>query len=396
MMKILMVLESDFPPDERVENEIKVLLSLGYEVGIVCYNRKDAPARDRYLSALIFRIKISKPLIKLSALALTIPLYFSFWKKHLIILRDEYKYDLLHVHDLPLISVGYKIARLFGIPIISDLHENRPEIMKMYKHVTSFPGKYLISIKRWQRFQQKYTKLVDKVILVTEDAKRYYVSNYRLQQEKIAVFPNYVNLETMKKIKTDQELSKKYRGKVMIVYIGETGFRRGTFTIIEAAKLLFEQEEIHFVIVGKSKDQHQLRKMIRDIGLENVELTGWLPFEKTMSYVKAAKMGLSPLLRNIHHDTTYANKLFQYMAFSKPVIVSDCPAQAKIVKREKCGLVFKAGDASDLANKVLKLLDQKKRGRLAVNARKAVRQRYNFEEAAVGLEELYREFDLSV
>jgi len=40
-MKILMILESEFPPDVRVENEIVALTEAGHEVHLACSTRKN-------------------------------------------------------------------------------------------------------------------------------------------------------------------------------------------------------------------------------------------------------------------------------------------------------------------------------------------------------------------
>ena len=66
-------------------------------------------------------------------------------------------------------------------------------------------------------------------------------------------------------------------------------------------------------------------------------------------------MPISPLHRNLHHDTTYANKLFQYMSFEKPLLVSDATAQENIVKKAKAGLIHEAENSIDFTNKVLEL-----------------------------------------
>ena len=44
--------------------------------------------------------------------------------------------------------------------------------MKFYKHVNSFLGKLLISIKRWKKAEEKYVSKAEKVIVVTNQAKK--------------------------------------------------------------------------------------------------------------------------------------------------------------------------------------------------------------------------------
>ena len=46
-MKILMVLDHEFPPDIRVENEIASLHNAGHEIHVACYTMKGQGAFGR-------------------------------------------------------------------------------------------------------------------------------------------------------------------------------------------------------------------------------------------------------------------------------------------------------------------------------------------------------------
>ena len=386
-----MVLESEFPPDIRVENEIESLVKAGYEVSLICYTMQNKPLEEEFLNSKIYRIPISRMKYKFSALALKLSLYFKFWENHIYKLMKKNNFDALHIHDLSLVSVGYKLAKQFNISITLDLHENRPEIMKMYKHVTSFPGNFLISVDKWQDYQRKYSTLVDKLILVTQEAKKYYIETYNINSEKIHVVPNYINLNKVINIDNNKNISKRYENKFLVLYLGDRGIRRGTLTIIEAANKLKNLKGFHFLIIGKSIEQKILRNKIFKYNLSNVELSGWMEYSKAISFIKSAKVGLCPFLRNIHHDTTYSNKMFQYMAFGKPIIVSDCTAQANLVRKENCGLVFKAGDFKELSEKIVELSDNKYKEQLCVNAKKAVLDKFNWKNSEKNLLALYSE-----
>ena len=73
-----------------------------------------------------------------------------------------------------------------------------------------------------------------------------------------------------------------------------------------------------------------------------------------------AHLGISPLHRNIHHDTTYANKLFQYISFGVPVICSNSTAQSELISNYKCGKVFEERNPKDFKNTVLSVFNDKK------------------------------------
>jgi glycosyltransferase involved in cell wall biosynthesis len=389
---ILMVLETPFPPDERVENEILVLTKEGFHVTLVCAakERNGNITVEQIENLIIYRIPVSKFIYKSGAIALIVPFYFSFWSKRLNRIINEIKPDAIHIHDLPLVKVGIRLSRKHKIPVVADYHENRPEIMKMYHHVQSFPGKYLISIKGWYKYQIRQTPKVDRLILVTDEAKEYYAEYYGIDIKKITVLPNYISTERFRAFGFSAEAASENARPFTAVYFGETGLRRGTMTILESAKILHEKN-IKFIIIGNSREQEILEKTVRDQGLDNVTLTGRLPVPQAMKIISSSDIGLCPFLRNIHHDTTYANKMFQYMALGKPVVVSNCTAQVNVVKLENCGVIFTSGNASDLSEKILSLTEKSGYELLSRNARSCVYSKYNWETSGVRLTNLYNE-----
>jgi len=394
-MNVLMVLDEEFPPDVRVENEIKSLTAEGHDITLLCYTRENKPAEDHYGKARIIRVPICRMMYKFKALAISLPFYFNFWKKHINHILSKESYDIIHLHDLPLLKPCLSIARKHNIKLVADFHENRPEIMKMYHHVNSFPGSILISVEKWLKYQANLSHQADHLILVTPEAKEYYHTEYKVPLEQMYVVPNYTDPEKLAIIEPEQEIINKYKDKLMLSYLGNTGIRRGTMTIIEAARILQDKKDIHFVIIGESSEQDQLKALISEYGLQNVEMTGYIPFQRAASYLMASSAGLCPFLRNIHHDTTYANKMFQYMAYGKAIIASDCPSQVNVVEKEHCGLIFKADDPADLAEKVMMLRDNKLLERFGNNGREAVNTRYNTRMGNQALTDLYKNIQQS-
>lgn len=384
-----MILDEEYPPDVRVEKEAASLIKAGHKLSILCYDRDNKPEFEVVDKVNVHRIAISKWMYKFKALALNFPFYFNFWRKAIADQIKKENYDLIHFHDLTLAKVCINTAKKFNLPVIGDYHENRPEIMKLYHHVNTFPGNILISPRKWENYQQKYSKYLDHLILITDEAKTYYQDEYGIDAERITVVPNFPDLETLHSYNIDEAVLEKYKDKFMIIYFGDTGSRRGTFTLLEAAEALDGKSDVCFVIIGDSREQAVLQRKLEEMKLNNVELTGFMPVGKAISYFKASKAGICPFLRNVHHDTTFANKLFQYMAFGKPVIVSDCTSQENVVGNSDCGVVFKAGDAHDLVRQINRIMDPGIYKKFAQNAIKAVENNYNYTFAENRLLNLY-------
>ena len=79
-MKVLMLLDEEFPPDSRVEKEAISLIEEGFDVSIACYTRKGLPAYQQYKGIHVWRMPISKFMYKMSAACLILPFYFMKWR----------------------------------------------------------------------------------------------------------------------------------------------------------------------------------------------------------------------------------------------------------------------------------------------------------------------------
>jgi len=396
-MKIGMILDTTFPPDPRVENEALKLIESGHEVHLFCFSfTKDFKLKENINGIHVYRFFCNNFTYKLSALAYTFPFYHNRMKIPLKKFIFESAVDIIHVHDLQIARAVFKIK--CNKRIVLDLHENRPEIMKFYAHVNSLFGKFLIRPSRWKKFEFKYIKEADKVIVVTEAAKNYYCDQLEVEKNKFIVLPNTVRREFFTNYSVSQTIQNKYIGTFNILYVGDTGLRRGTMDLIKAIEIISHKiSNVRLIIVGKSKEDHYLAQAVNDLSLKNnVELVGWQDFELFPSYFKSAHIGVSPLHKNIHHDTTYANKLFQYMAFALPVVVSDSTAQRNLVESTHSGLVHREKNISDLANQIMKLYNDKELYKsCSRNAKIAIEEKYNWDITSKELTSFYNDVSLS-
>jgi glycosyltransferase involved in cell wall biosynthesis len=299
----------------------------------------------------------------------------------------------LHIHDMVIAESAFYANRNFKLPVILDLHENRPEIMRDYKHVKSLSGRLLINIERWKKKYYDLGRQADRVIVVTEASKTDIIERTGKAPDRIVVVPNTVHLNEFLSHPVQSEITARMHGSYNLLYIGDTSIRRGTDTAIVAVSLLKNKiPNIKLWLIGKSSADKVLHKIVLETDVcKNVMFEGWRDPSTFLSYLQNIDVSLSPIKRNLHHDTTYANKLFQYMVSGRPLIVSDCTAQADLVLAEDCGLVHRAGDPEDLAEKILFLHNNIGRAKeLGANGKKAVEERWNWKLTVQPLMEMYR------
>lgn len=387
-----MVLDDEFPPDPRVENESLCLLNAGYEVCLIVLSARRKNTNHQInpeLKVVYAGLPgwISK---KLSALAYTVPIYHFLLGRKIKRFIEEFHVDFIHVHDLRIARAAFQANKTFRLPIILDLHENRPEIMKHYAHVNTFLGRLFINTKTWAHFEGNYIREADRSVVVTNEAKDHYVSQLRIEATKIHVVPNTIDDSFMQ---AGFQVSPP-QSKTTFIYIGDTSERRGLMDVVNAFQFIpcGMWPQIEVKVLGTSSFQERLAKAVITRELDNtVKLLGWKDYNGIHEELGNSHVGICPLHRNIHHDTTYANKLFQYMAYGLPLLVSNCASQASLATQNKCGKVHAAKDPMEIANAMIWFVQNPnelhKMGRNGFNA---VREKYAIDGAESALVNLYQ------
>ena len=391
-MRIGMILDASFPPDPRVENEAVSLVKNGHEVFLFClkYNKKQ---EDEIINGiLIKRYPSNKLEYKLSALAYTIPIYSFLMKKKIKNFIKNHDIEALHIHDIKVAEAVFKANKNYNLPVVLDLHDNMPEVMKLYPHLQKFPGKYIISPKKWKIKEEEFIRKADKVISVSPEFLETLAIRLPKEKEKLILVPNTIRTSFFKDYIVEQSILEKYKNNFVLLYLGDTHLRRGLQTAIAAvATLKISIPNIKLVIVGKNTTDTILKKQVRDLDIADyVDFEGWQNVSLFQSYILASSICISPLHRNLQHDVAYANKIFQYMSFAKPLLVSNATAQQKLIEKVNAGLVHVDRDITDFTNKVLELYkNEDLRTVLGKNGKEFVQNEFCWEETSKKLLHLY-------
>jgi glycosyltransferase involved in cell wall biosynthesis len=402
-MRIGMILDKTFPPDPRVENEADALIKSSHQVFLFCLKYKDELDSEIINGIQVKRYLSNKIEYKLSALAYTLPFYTYLMTKKIRHFIADNKIEALHIHDIRVAEAVFNANIKLKLPVVLDLHDNMPEVMKLYPHLQKFPGKQIISPQKWKKKEEEFITKADKVISVSKEFIEEVVQRTKIAKNKIILVPNTVRKAFYQDIEINNQIIKKYKDSFVILYLGDTGLRRGLQTAIESVKKLKDEIKnlpigkvsLKLVIVGKNTTDNILKAQVKELNLEKfVDFEGWQDVSLFPSYILASDICISPLYRNMQHDVAYANKLFQYMSFAKPILVSDATAQKNLVLRTNSGLVHKEKDPTDFAEKVLKLYnDTDLQKELGENGKKFVENEFCWEKVSDNLVEIYNEFE---
>jgi glycosyltransferase involved in cell wall biosynthesis len=396
-MKIGMFHSGTYPTHPRIYNEARTLIEQKHEVYLFCHSADKSEKKYELIAGIhVVRLNFSKLLHKLTALAYTVPFYHLLLKKRIEQFLEIHHIEAIHIHNIQ-IARSVFWANHKKIPVILDLHENLPEIMKEYPHLKSFLGRLFINPKTWKKHEFSYIKKANKVLTVTELANDYYLKNTQEKKEKFIALPNTVRKDFAKNYSVEKKILDRYQNHFTLLYLGDLGERRGLLTVLKSLKKIIPViPSIKLVLVGNSSEEYLLKEYSLSNKLDQyVDFEGWKDFSLFQSYIKASSIGLCPIHKNIHHNTTYANKLFQYMAFGKPIIASNCDAQEHLINTHRCGLIFEDKNSDDFAKKVIRIYkDSEFYNELSKNALQSIQNELSWELLSKKMVDYYQELSM--
>jgi glycosyltransferase involved in cell wall biosynthesis len=399
MMNVCMVLAGlDFPPDIRVEKEARALAASGHRVTVICNLLiEDRPLMGEWNGCLIRRLAEQRFWLqkKVKSLKRRVSFYDGFWDRQLTKILREESFDVLHVHDLPMLGTALLVGKRYKIPVVADLHENYPAGLGGYKLHNPRIHQRILSWfdkpSRWKAYELRCAAEADYLLVVVEEAKLRFIEA-GIPEDKIAVIENTPDADYFLGLPLDEKLVAQYENEFVISYIGKFGGRhRGLDTAIQAMPaILKEISNARLVLVGKGGIKPVLEQMVAELSLNGkVMFVDWQPFEKIPSFVASSDVCLVPHHSNPNTEASSPHKLFQYMLMGKPVVVSSCKSLQRVVEETGSGLSFKAGDRQALASAVVKLKDEGVRRRLGEAGRRAVLKKYNWGRTSSKLVRIY-------
>jgi glycosyltransferase involved in cell wall biosynthesis len=172
----------------------------------------------------------------------------------------------------------------------------------------------------------------------------------------------------------------------VVLYAGAHGLSNDLGIVLEAAGLLAGEPGIRLVLLGDGKEKPNLLKQAGAAGLKNVTFLPSVP-KKEMSEALAAADACLAILKPIPaYKTTYPNKVFDYMAAGRPIVLAIDGVIRQVVEAAGCGLFAQPGDPLALAEAILSLArDRELARRMGLAGRKYLEKNFNREQVAAGL-----------
>lgn len=352
--KVLMIVENlPVPRDRRVWQEAVALRDSGWEVSVICPVSAAIPARYEVIDGIhIWRHPLPPEGQGLWGYAreYSAALFWEFvlaWK----VLRAR-GFDVIHACNPPetmfLIGAFFKLT--LGKRFVFDHHDLSPEL-----YVAKF-GKRGLAHRLLLWLERMTYRTADVAIATNESFRQVAITRGDMAPDRVFVVRSGPDTRRLHLTPPDPAL----RGGAdhLIAYVGVMNSQDGVEYVLDALKVLVVDQgrNVRAVLMGDGPMLPALKRRAAELGIADHALfTGWADDDVLIPMLNAADVCVSPDPANEFNHSCTMNKILEYMALGKPVVLFDL-----VEGRRSAGdaaLYARDDDAADMAAKIAQLLD---------------------------------------
>ncbi|MEM4217462.1 MAG: glycosyltransferase family 4 protein [Candidatus Methanomethylicaceae archaeon] len=260
-------------------------------------------------------------------------------------------------------------AYIIGLPVVQEVNGPYEDLFIAWPWTRKAARLFILLIRSQLRWASA-------IIAVTPQLAEW--ARKEAGHSKVFVVPNGANTNLFHpEARTSIELPHPY-----VVFFGALARWQGIKTLLEAVKTKEWPSEVRLVVAGDGTERPHIEKAA---GYGQVVYLGLVPYQEMPGIVAGSLAGLSPQIDVSGRAITglLPLKVLETLACGVPVIVTDWPGQADLVRKNRCGLVIPPDDPKALAEAVAYLYyHPEERIAMGERGRKLVEAEYSWDRCA--------------
>jgi glycosyltransferase involved in cell wall biosynthesis len=361
---------NDLVTDQRVHKVCVTLKEMGFQVTLVGRRQRSSlalPPREYRTHRMFLLFEKG-------------PLFYFFFQVRLFCYLFFRKQDLLVSNDLDTLTPNYLISKMTGVPVVYDSHE-------IFTEVPELVGKEFKQ-NTWRKIERWIFPKLKNVFTVNQSISDWFYDKYKVRPLVVRNMPRKAT--GMLPAASRAELQLPEGKKIILLQGAGINVDRGSEELVQAMKFL---PDALLLIVGSGDVIPALKEIVAKEDLSGrVVFTGKVPHEILQKYTGVADLGVTlDKPTNINYRLSLPNKIFDYIRAGVPVVCSDLPEVARIVRDYKVGVVAGSFDPEKLAATISGALNSPEYGEWKANTKKAAEE-LCWETDEVHLIKVYSQF----
>jgi glycosyltransferase involved in cell wall biosynthesis len=331
---------------------------------VVCLKNGDAPlaAGIRDMNVPVFDLELTGP-SRIGALARAYRVF------------DEIRPAIVHAWLFHAVLVSRFAARMTGIPIVISARRN-----------------INLGSPLRERVNRITAPLDDRVIAVSEAARRTEIARSGVSDDKVVVIPNGVDTAAVPVAHAAARaaLRRELRlppDSTVVATAGRLHPSKGIDDFLRAASIVSpRRSDVRFLVIGDGPERSPLERLAADLRVEARAL--FLGERGDLASLLAG----SDLFVLASREEGMPNVLLEAMAAALPVVATSAGGTAEVIAHRSTGLLVPPGDVEAIAEAMYALLDDAgAAAAMAARARQAVAESFSIDATVRRTEALYEE-----
>lgn len=367
---VVFALTGDVRRNSRALKQLRLLSDLRLNVLVLCYGPAAA------------EVPLAVPNAKLRVLprpAGSGPRFF--WKVHLQMRRAAMRHSarVYHASDLYVLPAMSRAAVTHGSHLVFDSRE-------LYTHVASTTGRPWVRMT-WHLVQKRHVRKASAVFTVSDPITQHLGRSYSAADP--IVLHNVPPRQIINPGPSLRTLVSAPEDAVILLHQGSIQKARGCEVLVEAMQHVRGGV---LIFLGGGPLKPDLKALVRRMKLTHcVHFLDPVAPDELLAVTATADVGITLLEDTcLNHRFALPNKLFEYLIAGVPVMASDLPQVAGIVRKFDVGRVVNPAQKQDLVRSLQYVIDHADQRRRWAARTSHVLETYNWESASERFSAAYR------
>ncbi len=353
---LVLVTHSYYEEDPRVRRQAEAILATGRPVEVIALKRPEDAPEGEVDGVRVRRIDVQRH--QGAGLGTYLGEYLAFFVRVALTLVRSHprrRYALVQVATLPdwLVFAALPL-RLAGVPVILDLHESMPDFFR-----SRFPRAANPIVHRSLLLAERLSIGAATHALTVNDALRDRLIGLGVAPGHISVVRNTPALARFnpaaheaRPFMADGTLRLVYAGALTPTYELDVAIRA-----VARLGAVRPALDVHLDIYGRGDSRTALEMLATELAIEpRVTFHGRIALDAVPAAMARADIGLAPTRRDTFTDSSLSTKILEYAAMRRAAVASRLPLVTHTFP-DGAVATYAPGDPDDLAEQVLRLVD---------------------------------------
>jgi colanic acid biosynthesis glycosyl transferase WcaI len=255
----------------------------------------------------------------------------------------------------PPLTIGLSaaiIGLIKRIPYVYNVQDINPDVLVK---LGILKNRLFIQFSKWL---EKFVYTHARQITVLSEGFKENLLKKDVPENKIDIIPNFIDPDFIKPLSKENEFSRTHDldQKYVILYAGNLGHSQNLENLLDCAKMMSDEPDLVFLIVGNGSRKPYLTAYADELGLNKVLFLPFQPRELVNQVYASSDISLVTLKKSIALDSV-PSKIYTIMASERPVLAAVDPGSDawNVVQESFCGICVEPENPQEMTQAIITL-----------------------------------------